>query len=791
MDHSDKMKQNLEALWLESFDGLSLAQLSDSMGKNLPCDMGSKRILEIYVMWLHHRLMAIDVSAEDDFTHEIATWYRFVKVLPNDDRNIAEAFHDWQRDQAFENPASSRRLSIAEAELRGLMAAAPKDSEPSTSSSKPEGRDSAKSEARYGQMHPDRARLSQNSPIVIDDDEDDDDDIVEISSNTFKKGRASPRGLGRNGQSDLSFLTGSNMLPMNGKTRFPRGKGDIEAPKPKGKPAPKPESKSAPKPDGKPMPKPEGKPVAKPSDSHSARPGKKGAGVPKKLPGDYVCDRCRKKGHFFKDCPTSMDPAFDRKPPRAYTCHICKKKGEHHVTLCPMNEDPLSLTQRRRGYEKKHGLAGENRRAEDRDGYRDDRQPRARDRSRSPGRDAGRRVHTDRYRPLVNKYRPLEEFSRLRVSADRTQPRKRRASPSRSPSPDRTAPRKKSQAWVSEGAKNWSAMAFADNLMIRQRDPAEGRLSYDDVPQSSPTKHSASSSVVGGMDVEVPEKAASEKSEDDSHADHNQLLELDVLEMIRIESVKTDLLLLVGGVERLPLSVPFLDKFFKGQESVWVNEALTKTRPCSTDFYAFRIEDEQQIETIDCEMIAEMEAAEGVEQLCVSGNEEDWEMMTLEPAHSVTGDEGDAVMADAEPTGVDSADEENLAISIITERLDEDVVVEAPVFVIQAAAHEATDVEGAGSSSPYIVDDTSMEVEATPATAEDSAAASDKPVDPVGCGVDSEMADVEPFPVTKDMTAGCQEGGQEVIVIESSQPTESSQPNQATVAASPSHVVEE
>jgi hypothetical protein len=305
MDHSNKMRQNLEALELESFDGLSLVQLSDSITKNLPSDTSNKRVLDVYVMWLHHRLMAIDVSAEDDFIHEIATWYRFVKALPNDDGRITNVFHDWQRGQAVENPASSRRLCIAEAELRGLMAAAPKVAESSKIFSKPEGRNSVKSEprnsgkseARYGQMHPDRARLSENSPIVIDDDGDD-DDIVEISSNAFNKCRASPRGVGQNGQSDLSFLTGSNMLPMNGKTRFSRGKEDIDAPKPEGKHAPKPEGKSAPKPDGKPMPKPEGKLVAKPSDSHSAPSGKKGAGVPKKPPGGYVCDRCKKKGKF-------------------------------------------------------------------------------------------------------------------------------------------------------------------------------------------------------------------------------------------------------------------------------------------------------------------------------------------------------------------------------------------------------------------------------------------------------------------------------------------------------------
>jgi hypothetical protein len=295
------------------------------------------------------------------------------------------------------------------------------------------------------------------------------------------------------------------------------------------------------------------------------------------------------------------------------------------------------------------------------------------------------------------------------------------------------------------------------------------------------------------MDVEVPERAVSEKRENDPGANYNQLLELDILEMIRVESVKTDLLLLVGGVERHPLSVPFLDKFFKGQETVWVNEALIKTRPCSTDFYSLRVEDEQLVETSDCEMVAEVEAAEGVEQLCASASEEDSEMLTLQPARSATGDEGDAVMADAEPTGAVSDDEENMAFSIIPKSSDDekDIVVNLPVSYSGTVIHGATNAEGTESSFPHIDDDTAMEVEAAPATAEDSPAASDSPLDPVGCGVDSEMADAEPSHVTEGTTAGCQNGYQEIIIIESSQPTEPSQPDQAGVAAGPSQVVEE
>jgi hypothetical protein len=205
MDYSNKVKQDLKILGLESLEGLTLGQLSDVMVASLPSDVSRRRILNIYVMWLHFRLMAIDTST-DEFIEDIAAWYHFLKRSDKDGVDIAEAFGDWQREQTVEDPTSLRRLSIAEAELRRLMATPPMDPQ-----SIPH---SAEAEDGHGQMHPDRVRLSRETPTFIDLDDDDDDDIVVLSSRTLPKGRSLRQDHGREKQPDLSFLTGSNIMPV-------------------------------------------------------------------------------------------------------------------------------------------------------------------------------------------------------------------------------------------------------------------------------------------------------------------------------------------------------------------------------------------------------------------------------------------------------------------------------------------------------------------------------------------------------------------------------------------------
>lgn len=49
----------------------------------------------------------------------------------------------------------------------------------------------------------------------------------------------------------------------------------------------------------------------------------------------------------MQDCPTNLDPAFDRIPIGGCKCMICGKTKAHLTSLCPDNTDPKSLTQLR------------------------------------------------------------------------------------------------------------------------------------------------------------------------------------------------------------------------------------------------------------------------------------------------------------------------------------------------------------------------------------------------------------------------------------------------------------
>jgi hypothetical protein len=214
MDKPDDMKQILETLRLETLQDIPLPRLSEAIKENLPVNVDKKRILDIYTLWLRLRLMPIDVSAKGYLGLEFFYLYHFLKALPGDDFHLADAFHDWQCSQAVGNSVISTKFRIAEAEFRRLAATVRKPMERSTDPSMPED--------RFGKMHPDRAKLSQETRTVIELDEDkDDDDIIFVSSNSKRGDRGSGKGNGSDGRPGLSFLTGSNMLPVVGSKKAP------------------------------------------------------------------------------------------------------------------------------------------------------------------------------------------------------------------------------------------------------------------------------------------------------------------------------------------------------------------------------------------------------------------------------------------------------------------------------------------------------------------------------------------------------------------------------------------
>lgn len=55
--------------------------------------------------------------------------------------------------------------------------------------------------------------------------------------------------------------------------------------------------------------------------------------------------------HAFRDCPTNIDPKFDKPPPGHYKCCACGATGDHYSTLCPFNTRSSSFTQCRKQQE--------------------------------------------------------------------------------------------------------------------------------------------------------------------------------------------------------------------------------------------------------------------------------------------------------------------------------------------------------------------------------------------------------------------------------------------------------
>ncbi|KAL2142683.1 hypothetical protein VTI28DRAFT_838 [Corynascus sepedonium] len=610
MNRATGVKQNFEVLGNDSVDSLSLAQFADALRKVLPSDKSNDRVLELFVIWLCHRLMNVDLSIECGFSSEIANWYRFVKEMPADDSHILAAFHDWQRCQAVENPASFRRLSIAESELRQLiMSASSKLSDSDTIS--------ANSEDRFGQMHADRAKLPQQTNIVIElGDNHDDDDVIFISSNTLRKSKTSPGGKDGNRQPDTSFLTGSNMLPMNGRFKPSRIKGNLAVSEL--------ESKGMPR---------KGATVAH-SEAGSS-----------KLPVDYSCNRCGQRGHYFENCPTDLDPTLDRKPPEAYVCHLCNRKDHHHISHCPTNKDSDSITEQRLKHAKSLDLSSKDRLLENQDCSRDVPWLPNRGSSPSPSSNASRRRCKDRYRPL-------DGLARLHLSPTRHQPRKRRAS--RSPSPGQTASRKKNHLCGNGGLKDESSMELDDDLVSHRRSPEEGRLSYDDEDDGSITRTSSikltnlPASEKGGA-ADAPATIAFEDAWDDAHSKRKKQWEFAVLDMIRTESIKTDLLVLVNGIECSPFFYSLSERFFLSEENLWVNQSLNKRRPSSAEFYNISNETEQQTEEPEYEMVAEG-ASDGVLQCSIPEEAANVGVTILEPTNLSPEREGNVAIVDSETT---------------------------------------------------------------------------------------------------------------------------------------------
>ncbi|KAK3944788.1 hypothetical protein QBC46DRAFT_240623, partial [Diplogelasinospora grovesii] len=313
MDHTDRLRQNLELLGLEHLRDISLMQLLDRIDKNFPSEISEKRLLHIFVAWLNERLLVIDTSDEGAFSQEIKSWCYFLRMCSYDDDAVGDSFKDWQSEQLVIEPASSRRLYLAELEIASIFG-------------RPLGRQplskiTAEKENYWGHIHPDRIPLSTKNKRQAPHE------VIDVDEWTPRVAELSPSGTlptqTEDEQQDLRFLTGANRMVFGEDEALSRKrKNDTRVA----------ERKKAQK------------------HGHSSQKVSLYKMVRNDLkPSEgYVCDRCGVSGHLIHHCGTNLDPEFDTRPARDYICSICNQTGLHWRSLCPKNEDPNSITQQRR-----------------------------------------------------------------------------------------------------------------------------------------------------------------------------------------------------------------------------------------------------------------------------------------------------------------------------------------------------------------------------------------------------------------------------------------------------------
>jgi hypothetical protein len=145
-------------------------------------------------------------------------------------------------------------------------------------------------------------------------------------------------------------------------------------------------------------------------------------------------------------------------------------------------------------------------------------------------------------------------------------------------------------------------VAFYGDRIVEPKKQEEGHLAYDDgstqdfSPDNSLLKTSAR--LLGfEMNIDKLEKFVFNVNENAEPHTGPRFLNFDVvdlLEMIRTESAKTDLLLLVNDVERSDLrNVPAL-KLFTSRDSIWIHETLNRERPRAAEFYDICWESEDE-----------------------------------------------------------------------------------------------------------------------------------------------------------------------------------------------------
>lgn len=503
---------------------------------------------------------------------------------------------------------------------------------------------------------------------------------------------------------------------------------------------------------------------------------------------------------------------FDMLPPRTYLCHFCDAVGLHFGLFCPQHPDPDSISHQRERHQKALRRRGKCTSFN----FRDVPKAELVDRllvDSDAGRGRSKSPLPETKGDQLGDYRlsPAESFSRLRLSCAGKHQGKRKASSS--PAPEKPGLRKKHQTQAHKGIKKGRVLSFPDDVLSKRKDREEGRLSYDDEVYGEDLPSPVAKRTVRLPEAEMtdtahePEKAVSVTKTDLGGFIECRLFELDLMEMIQVESTKTDLIFFIDGVERMPPCDSFLVKLFKGQRGIGVNERFKKIRPCPTDYFQYLVTGEEA-EMIDCEMAAEEKAAAAGKG--TSGAFDGKEavgsvMMHEEPALTVDTKDADAEMADAAASAVIiiSSDEEDAVMLEAGSPKFEESLPRMGDFEAGATAAPATDGSGTKgvpqkappgalaetpdggfksysickaahvdltvSSPPRPTDGTTMEVEASPQASESPASRHIKPFAQV-ISEEVEMAGT----ATAKAPAFSDEDGEAIAISDSSQPSEAS-----------------
>ena len=522
-----------------------------------------------------------------------------------------------------------------------------------------------------------------------------------------------------------------------------------------------------------------------------------------------------------------MDPEFDREPPESYVCKICKKGGDHFIQLCPKNQDPNSIVQKRRRATKYNSRTDADRLVEYNLDFWDDRGPRFQD-----GSSQYNDRHGDRYRGRSHSRSPLRQTSSKRRrdefipdsewATDQPTPSRnslgKRKTLSKTP-PNDFAPQKKIRAQDNEDAKKVTRkVAFIDLVDITPK--KEGRLSYhDEYDEEEPATPLAIGTTRSWgdekMDVDTLEVPASKKSEELDRAVMDLSFRDGLLEMIKTESAQTDLLLLVNGIEFSRTYSTCVAELLRDKH-VWVNDTIY-TRSCPANFFGPTLDGEQIARwKIEWEMAVEKRVAGKWARNHASAEEETADRATnAEPANSTgVGVKEDTTMDDAESVAyVAGSKEEVKLMTVATEGLQFDETLsnekhkegtdamsvmanlsdESPTENgVLEPAHDITDEESARSTEynisyvesfaseavdckttevhlPQPAEDATMEVELASSVVQISMAAdgSNSVVKPhAEERGDSEMAGVEVLQVVKEEGPHPQESNQETLPIE-------------------------